>query len=100
MASRFHQAVKDLRNGLNNESSRSEASEHLRALIDKIVLTPKDGEKGLSIDLYGDLAGILNKAMDTKDMNKLNMLDKFQLLPANDNIPKSFQDSVGSGGRI
>ena len=38
MASRFYQAVKDLRNGLNTEDSRSEASEHLRALVDKIAL--------------------------------------------------------------
>jgi len=40
MASRFYQAIKDLRNVLNTEDSRSEASEHLRARVDKIVLTP------------------------------------------------------------
>ncbi|MCK4841520.1 MAG: hypothetical protein KAT04_06515, partial [Methylococcales bacterium] len=71
MASRFYQTVKDLRNGLNTEDSRNEASEHLRALVDKIVLTPKGGEKELSIDLYGDLAGILNMATENKDMGKL-----------------------------
>ena len=70
MASCFYQAVKDLRNGLNKEDSRSEASEHLRALVDKIVLTPEGSEKELSIDLYGDLAGILNTASEKKDMNK------------------------------
>ena len=31
-------------------------------LVSKIVLTPKDGEDSLTIDLYGDLAGILNMA--------------------------------------
>jgi site-specific DNA recombinase len=30
----------------------------IRKLVDKIVLTPNDAN-GLSIDLYGDLAGIL-----------------------------------------
>lgn len=100
MASRFHQAVKDLRNGLNTEGSRSEASEHLRALVDKIVLTPNGGEKGLSIDLYGDLAGILNMAMEKKDMTELNMIKRLQLLTANDNSPETLQDGVGSGGRI
>ena len=100
MASRFYQAVKDLRNGLNTEDSRSEASEHLRALVDKIVLTPKGGEKELSIDLYGDLAGILNMATENKDMGKLNEINRIQLLPANDNISDTMLDSVGSGGRI
>ncbi len=100
MDSRFYQAVKNLRNGLNKEDSRSEASEHLRALVDKIVLTPKGGEKELSIDLYGDLAGILNMATENKDMGKLSEINRIQLLPANDNISDTIQDSIGSGGRI
>ncbi|KAF3982952.1 MAG: hypothetical protein HFP81_09535 [Methylococcales symbiont of Hymedesmia sp. n. MRB-2018] len=66
MASCFYEAVKDLRNGLNTENSRNEASGHLPALVDKIVITPKDGEKELSIDLDGDLAGILNMATERR----------------------------------
>jgi len=50
------------RHELNQDGSRSEASQLLRTLVDKIVLTPKEDNQGLSIDLYGDLAGILNLA--------------------------------------
>ncbi len=78
--------------------SRSEAAEHLRALIDKIVLTPRDGE--LTIDLYGDPAGILNIAKENVDMTNSLKLKKLQLLSANDNRSKTLVDRVGSGGRI
>ncbi len=64
------------------------------------MLTPKNGKQGLSIDLYGDLARILNMAMENKDMRKFNEINRLQLLPANDNISDTIQDSVGSGGRI
>ena len=43
---------------------RSEAAEALRALIDKVVLTPS--EDGYDIDLHGDLAGILTLASGAK----------------------------------
>ncbi len=89
MASRFYQAVKNFRNGLNTEDSRNESSEHLPALVDKIVLTPKGGEKELSIDLDGNLAGILNMATKNKDMRNFNEINRFQLLPANDNLNPS-----------
>ena len=91
MASRFYQSIRNLRDALNQESSRAEASQHLRALVERIVLTPKDGEKkGLAIDLYGDLAGILNMATHKED-NKMMMLKHFAVPQANDT-------SVGCGG--
>ncbi|PCI54057.1 MAG: hypothetical protein COB36_11160 [Alphaproteobacteria bacterium] len=96
MASRFHKCVKDLASVLNQDGARSEASEHLRGLVDKIVLTPKADEDGLTIDLYGDLAGILN--MSTGDKN-MNLIERLALSPVNDNSPQAFQqDSNGSGG--
>lgn len=100
MASRFHHAIKDLRASLNADGCRSEASEHLRGLIQKVVLTPKEGDKGLKIDLYGDLAGILNLSMENKDMKEMSILERLQLLPVNDNNPEAFQDRIGSGGWI
>ena len=81
---------------LTQEKARSEASERLRGLIEKIVLTPKESESGLKIDLYGDLAGILNISKGDS-MSAVNILEKF-CLPANDNIGKTLQASVGSGG--
>ena len=49
-----------LAEALNEDGTRAEAAELLRKLIDKIVLTPQP--QGYSIDLHGDLAGILTLA--------------------------------------
>lgn len=62
MAQRYRREVENLRNALDRKDGRSEATEHLRALIDKIVLTPEKGREDLRIDLHGDLAGILGIA--------------------------------------
>ena len=59
MASRYHEEVSGLIEALNNKDHREEAAELIRALVDKIVLTPTEDDAGLSVDLIGDLAGIL-----------------------------------------
>jgi hypothetical protein len=53
--------VRGLIAALNKEDGRSEAGEPVRALLDRIVLTPADGE--LEVDLVGDLAGIIVLAL-------------------------------------
>lgn len=86
---------------LNQDDARSEASENLRGLVSKIVLMPKDGEDSLTIDLYGDLAGILNMAAGAKDMKNKSLIERLELSAVNDNSPQAFQqDRIGSGGRI
>ncbi len=62
MADRYREEVENLREALNRKNAQAEASEHLRALIGKIVLTPEPGREDLRIDLHGDLAGILQIA--------------------------------------
>jgi hypothetical protein len=62
MANRYRKEVENLRQALDRKDARAEASEHLRGLIGKIVLTPQPGSKDLRIDLHGDLAGILQIA--------------------------------------
>ena len=62
MANRYREEVENLKEALNRKNARAEASEHLRALIGKIVLTPESGRDELRIDLHGDLAGILQIA--------------------------------------
>ncbi|WP_374188943.1 recombinase family protein [Thalassotalea euphylliae] len=62
MAKRYQQEIKSLRVSLNKEESRTEAAELLRGLIDRIVLTPKACGKEYTVDLHGDLAGILSIA--------------------------------------
>jgi hypothetical protein len=62
MASFYREHVGQLHEALRDESepSRLRASEAIRSLVDKIVLTPIDGE--LAIDVHGALAGILHVA--------------------------------------
>ena len=59
MAGRYAKAVNELIASLNNPDHRDESAKLLRALIDKIVLTPNEDKSALVIDLHGDLAGIL-----------------------------------------
>ena len=100
MASRFQKSVMNLADVLNQEDGRAEASEHLRGLVDKVVLTPKADEDSLRIDLYGDLAGILNTATGAKDMKNKTIIERLELSPSNDNSPQALQDRIGSGGQI
>ena len=60
MAQRYQMEVSALRDSLNNEENRHEASELIRTLIDKVVLVPDASTKKLRMNLYGDLAGILS----------------------------------------
>ncbi len=68
MADHYHREVAELHAALADEKRRMEAVEIIRALIDKIVLTPvkKNGRKTMAIDLHGHLAGILSLAAKTK----------------------------------
>jgi site-specific DNA recombinase len=58
MAHRYQVWVKNLIDTLNEPEHRAESAALIRKLVDKIVLTPNDANE-LAIDLYGDLAGIL-----------------------------------------
>ena len=60
MAKRYHDEIDGLINSLNEDEERTEAIELIRDLIEKIVLTPTTDDKGLKIDLYGDMAEILS----------------------------------------
>ncbi len=51
---------------MNNLETRAEASQHLLAKIDKVILTPNESGEELTIDLIGDLAGILSVATSTE----------------------------------
>ncbi len=101
MASRYQQAINNLKRSLGADETRSEASEYLRGLIDKVVLTPEEGAKGLRIDLFGDLAAILNMSLEARDMNDLNRLC---LDASNDNQPingaEAHIDRIGCGSWI
>ena len=65
MAEIYRRKVTDLHAALNDdETTRAEAADILRSLIDAIVLVPEGSE--LKIELRGDLAGILKIAANEK----------------------------------
>ena len=68
MAAYYREQVSRLREALTDENHRTEAAALIRNLIEKIVLNPieHEGRKTVSIDLYGDIAGILSMAAKTE----------------------------------
>ena len=68
IAEHYIAKVNDLRNHLNREDARIEASTILRSLVDEIRLHPIDGE--LQIELIGDLAALLGFADHGKNPNE------------------------------
>ena len=66
MAHMYQEQVGKLIETLNTTEHRAEATEVVRSLIDKIVLTPDVGENRLVSDLHGSLAGILGVAVQEK----------------------------------
>ena len=60
LAEFYRRKVSELEVSLNDEGIKNEASELLRSLISRIVLTPRaDAPNGLGAELHGDLAEIL-----------------------------------------
>ncbi|NOX32292.1 MAG: hypothetical protein GXP56_00940 [Deltaproteobacteria bacterium] len=99
MALRYRKAITGLKKSLKSGKAAG-VKEHVRALIEKIVLTPKENRKELSIDLYGNLAGILKIASKGDSMK--NMAQKPRRLEkkvANDNFifEPSIQVVAGEG---
>ena len=68
MANHYRDQIAALREALTDEHAHVQASDLIRKLVEKIVLTPEAGEGGgsLSIDLHGHLAGILSLATKAK----------------------------------
>ncbi|MBK9584885.1 MAG: recombinase family protein [Alphaproteobacteria bacterium] len=97
MARRYREEVAALRKALETGGSRGalgEPAEHVRGLIEKIVLTPWShlgkpcplgGRDELKIDLYGDLAGILELAAGAEAARKDRHLSGRTRQAVNDN---------------
>lgn len=101
MAQRYKRAVSELKTSLTDDKYSAAASEHLRALVEKIVLTPRSDQKGLSIDLHGDLAGILQLAKSGEIIKSGKVpLPGLRQFPLERLGRAPLVDSVGSGGRI
>ncbi|MCD1628274.1 recombinase family protein, partial [Seohaeicola saemankumensis] len=57
---------------MNTPEHRAEATEIVRSLVEKIVLTPDESENRLVADLHGDLAGILTLSAGPKPSSHIN----------------------------
>ena len=68
MAEHYRGEVARLHEALADEKHRHEAAEIIRSLVEKIVLNPapEGADAALTIDLHGDLAGILSLSAQTK----------------------------------
>ena len=78
MSARYKQEVSNLMATLNKPERRAAVSQHLRAMIDKVVLTPNEAGDSLTIDLIGDLAGILSVATSSESPRVEIELSKLQ----------------------
>ena len=77
MAGRYKKEISRLIDSLNSDKNRGEATDLIRSLIDRIVLTPSEDREGPIIDLYGDLAGILSIAANRDRKLVVNGLSEF-----------------------
>ncbi len=99
MAKRYKLAINQLIDSLNNEDHREEASEIIRSLIDRIILTPSPERDRPIIDLEGDLAGILSVAVGTdksalpRELSDINP-DECEALVAGKRVKRSSPDAA------
>jgi hypothetical protein len=66
MAKVYRAKVTELARALQEQDSRSEATEALRVLVDAIVLTPDRAGETLQIELKGNLAAMLGVTVQAK----------------------------------
>ena len=71
MLRRYRSEIETLTKALS-DGKATEAREQVRGLIEKILLTFRDGDSKLSIYVYGDSAGILRTATEDKTMKDRN----------------------------
>jgi site-specific DNA recombinase len=73
LAELYRRKVSELELALNDDSIKAEASDILRSLIDKVVLSPAaDAPNGLRAELHGDLASILSMCESGARKQKLS----------------------------
>ncbi len=66
----YSRKIADLAASLNEDSTKAEAADILRSLIEKIILRPdRDAANGNTIELYGELAAILSLCSNGRGTN-------------------------------
>ncbi|NKE48646.1 recombinase family protein [Roseomonas frigidaquae] len=110
MAGRYQKEVQSLIASMSDAATRAEAGTILRSLIDKIILTPRKGGKGLTVDLVGDLAGILSIATKSgrlaveSELSKLQPVNEAELIDSaehgSDDLAVLASMAVVAGNRL
>lgn len=88
IANRYRKEVENLKQALDRNDARAEASEHLHALIGKIVLTPEPRARPAA-----------HRFARRPDWNLANRQPETSSARKHTRF-RAEQDSVGSGGRI
>ncbi|MCL4677729.1 MAG: recombinase family protein [Alphaproteobacteria bacterium] len=102
MARRYREQIAGLREALSRSGGAGEPAEHLRGLIEKIVLTPWShlgvpGRDELKIDLFGDLAGILDLAAGAEAARKDRHVSDRYRQAVNDNCVLTTKTALVAG---
>lgn len=98
MSGRYQNEIRNLIAALDDQEGRVEAATLLRSLIDRIVLTPSDDGENLTVDLVGDLAGILSIATNRDRRSVEDDLSKLQpVQQAESDEDRGFDTSDGDG---
>ena len=96
----YRAKVADLEASLNAPQIKAEASDALRAPIDKVVLTPApDAPDGLRAELHGDLADILwlGEAFEARPRQPAGHPHQNEKLPRTDVLRRQLSVVAGTG---
>jgi hypothetical protein len=70
MAELYHAKVRDLHRAQADKVDATAALEAVRGLIDRVVLSPALDGKGLEIELIGEIASMIDMALERKSGSK------------------------------
>lgn len=86
MGKHYRDQIQKLISRYHEKDGRDEVITLLRSLVSKIVITPVAGKLEISVDLYGDMAGILSVATGKSRSSEqvLNMAAQVHMMTALD----------------
>ena len=97
VAELYRRKVERLVDALNNPADRTEAATALRALIEKVVVTPTGRRGEVDVRLYGDLETVLAWAEDKE--TGFRIPSRLYLKAAGDGLSVPESDRSGTGAR-
>ena len=79
LAALYRRKVAALQNLLESDTTRTEAVEIIRSLVDKVIFRPTPEAGGLEVELVGDIAGMVHLAQNSNKNSPVSgaVLDEF-----------------------